>query len=230
VNNILWLFSILVLFVSMATSQTQRVPADVVARLCSQAPMTSLNTQIPGNDEYVAAALSNGSAIYTMVGDRGATLRLPLATILLLHTHPYNSSREPRYADKTTAKNISAPNCAEPLDVPAVQEKEIVVNPHKKDDLVKFSNECISTNGKMTWKPKPECHYLIWTCAEKSRILETSEDGNHWCRKVQPCTLGKQSSPTYSIDSTRQGLIPAGCSLTATPITCSNVFFVISPT
>ena len=43
-------------------------------------------------------------------------------------------------------------------------------------------------------------------------------------------TLGTQQSFTYSIDSTGQGLIPSGCSLTATPITCNDVFFVISPT
>jgi hypothetical protein len=36
-------------------------------------------------------------------------------------------------------------------------------------------------------------------------------------------------SLTYSIDSTGLGLIPSGCSITATPITCNTVFYVISP-
>jgi hypothetical protein len=35
---------------------------------------------------------------------------------------------------------------------------------------------------------------------------------------------------TYSIDSTGFGLIPSGCSITVTPITCTNMFYVISPT
>ena len=39
-KNILWLFSILLLFLSMAASKTQRVPADVVAKVRRQAQMT----------------------------------------------------------------------------------------------------------------------------------------------------------------------------------------------
>ena len=110
-KNILWLFSILVLFVSMATSQTQSVPADVVVRLRSQAQMTFVNTQIPHNEEYVAAVLSNGSVVYTMVSDRGGKVSLPRGIMLLLHTHPYGAQREPSDADKSTAKKISVPNC-----------------------------------------------------------------------------------------------------------------------
>jgi len=111
VKNILWLFSILLLFVPLATSQAQIVPSDVVTRLRSQAQMTFVNTQIPHHEEYVAALLSNGSVVYTMVRDRGGKFRLPVGIMLLLHTHPYGSHREPSDADKATAKKISAPNC-----------------------------------------------------------------------------------------------------------------------
>jgi hypothetical protein len=44
-------------------------------------------------------------------------------------------------------------------------------------------------------------------------------------------TLGGQTqSLTYSIDNTGLGLIPSGCSITVTPITCNTAFYVISPT
>jgi hypothetical protein len=39
----------------------------------------------------------------------------------------------------------------------------------------------------MSWAPKPiECHVKRYTCADKSRVVLTSEDGKHWCHKVQP--------------------------------------------
>ena len=110
-KNILWLLSILLLFVSSATSQTQSLPAGVVARLRRQAQMTYLSAQIPHNEEYVAAIGSNGSVFYTMVCNRGGTFRLPLGIMLLLHTHPYGTQRKPSDADKATAKKIGAPNC-----------------------------------------------------------------------------------------------------------------------
>jgi len=111
VKNILWLFSILLLFVCSTTSQTQSVPADVVARLRSQAQMTYVHTQIPHNEEYAAAVLSNGTVVYTMMGDRGGKFSLPPAVMLLLHTHPYGALPVPSDADKAAAKKIAAPNC-----------------------------------------------------------------------------------------------------------------------
>jgi len=111
VKNILWLFSILLLFVSAAIAQTQNVPADIVARLRDQARMTFVKTQIPHNEEYVAAVLSNGSVIYTMVSNRGGKFSRPPGIMLLLHTHPYGSHREPSDRDKATANKIAAPNC-----------------------------------------------------------------------------------------------------------------------
>ena len=111
-KNILWLFSILLLFVSSAaTSQTQTVPADVVARLRREAQVTYVHTQIPHNEEYAAAVLSNGSVVYTRVSDRGGKFSLPLGIILLLHTHPCDALPVPSNADKAAAKKIAAPNC-----------------------------------------------------------------------------------------------------------------------
>jgi len=65
----------------------------------------------------------------------------------------------------------------------------------------------------------------IFTPATTSISVTLDENGSGGAP-----TLGTQQSFTYSIDSTGQGLIPSGCSLTATPITCTDVFFVISPT
>ena len=110
-QNILWLFSILLPFASSATSETQSVPADVVVKLRRQAQMTYVNTQIPHSEEYAAAVLSNGSVVYAMVSDRGGTFSLPLGIMLLLHTHPYGAQPMPSYADKATAGKIAAPNC-----------------------------------------------------------------------------------------------------------------------
>ena len=110
-NNILWLFSILLLFASVAASQTQSIPTDVVARLRRHAQMTYMPTQIPHNEEYVAAVRFDGSVVYTMVRGRGGTFRIPFRIMLLLHTHPYGARSLPSDADKVTAKKIAAPNC-----------------------------------------------------------------------------------------------------------------------
>ena len=110
-KNIPWLFSILLLFVSAAMAQTQSVPADVVVRLRNQGQITYVHTQIPHNEEYAAAVLSNGSVVYTIVSDRGGEFSLPLAIVVLLHTHPYDAPTIPSDADKATAKKIAAPNC-----------------------------------------------------------------------------------------------------------------------
>ena len=110
-KNILWLFSILLLFVSLATSQTQSVPRDVVVRLRSQAQMSYANLQLFHNQEYAAAVISNGSVVYAVVGNRGGTFSVPHGIMLLLHTHPYGAQRVPSDTDKATAKKIAAPNC-----------------------------------------------------------------------------------------------------------------------
>ena len=113
-----WLFSIiLLLFVSAAIAHTLSVPADVVAKLRSQAQMTYVHTQIPHCEEYVAAALSNGAVVYPMVSDRGGKFGLPIAIVLLLQTHPCDAPHVPSDVDRATAKKIAAPNCV----VPATQ-------------------------------------------------------------------------------------------------------------
>jgi len=111
VKKTLWLFSVLLLFASSATSQTLSVPTDVVVKLRRQAQMTYLNMQVPHNEEYAAAVLSNGSVVYAMVSDRGGKFSLPSGIMLLLHTHPYGAQPVPSYADKATAEKIAAPNC-----------------------------------------------------------------------------------------------------------------------
>ena len=110
-KNTLWLFSILLLFVSSATSQTQSVPREVVVTLRSRAQVTYINTQVPHDEEYAAAVLSNGSVVYRKLGDRGGTFNLPLGTMLLLHTHPHGTEPVPSDADEATARRIAAPNC-----------------------------------------------------------------------------------------------------------------------
>ena len=110
-KNILWRFSVLLLFVPWTLAQSQSVPADIVARLRREAQMTYIHTQIPHDEEYDAAVLSNGSVIYTMVSDRGGQFNLPLGMILLLHTHPYGAQREPSDRDQATAKKTAAPDC-----------------------------------------------------------------------------------------------------------------------
>ena len=110
-KNILWLFSILLLFGPSATSQTQSVPADVVVKLRREAQMTYLSTQVPHNEEYAAAVLSNGAVVYAVVSDRGGKFSLPQGIMLLLHTHPYGAQPVPSEADKATAEKVAAPNC-----------------------------------------------------------------------------------------------------------------------
>jgi hypothetical protein len=42
--------------------------------------------------------------------------------------------------------------------------------------------------------------------------------------------VGQQQSDMYSLDSTGLALIPSGCTITATPITCDTAFYIVSPT
>ena len=94
-KNILWLFPILLLFVSAAIAQTLSVPAAVVVKLRHQAQMTYEDAKIPHNEEYAAAVLSDGSVLYTLVSDRGGNFSLSLGFKLLLHTPPNGVQSEP---------------------------------------------------------------------------------------------------------------------------------------
>lgn len=75
-----------------------------------------------------------------------------------------------------------------PIDVPAIEVK-LESRPDSEDGsyLLEFSKACAEwREGKMSWKPEIiACHWNGWTCAEKSRILLTAEDGKKWCHKPQ---------------------------------------------
>lgn len=67
-------------------------------------------------------------------------------------------------------------NCpTDPADIPAIQVRDM------------FSPVGACGDGQ-----KPEvplwngCLIPWWTCADKSRVLLTAEDGSHWCHRVQP--------------------------------------------
>ena len=110
-KNTPWLLSILLLFISAPLAETQSVPADIVAKLRRQALMTYVHRQIPYDEEYAAAVLSNSSVVYTMMSARGGKFGLPLGVLLLLHPRPYGAQLEPNDADEATTKKILAPNC-----------------------------------------------------------------------------------------------------------------------
>ena len=110
-KNTLWLLSILLLLISAPVAQTQSIPADIVAKLRRQALMTYAHTQVPLDEQYAAAVLSNSSVIYTMMSARGGKFGLPLRILLLLRTRPPGTQLEPNETDEATAKKIWAPNC-----------------------------------------------------------------------------------------------------------------------
>lgn len=77
------------------------------------------------------------------------------------------------------------PLLEEPMDVPPLEENTHDV-PWKPEasELPYFSEACGFVDGKMTYAPDPiACHVSSWTCADKSRILMTAEDGTKHCIK-----------------------------------------------
>lgn len=56
----------------------------------------------------------------------------------------------------------------EPIDVPAIQTDQPCGRMYPSGHMM----VCEATHG--------------WSCADKSRILLTSEDGKRWCHKVSP--------------------------------------------
>jgi hypothetical protein len=66
---------------------------------------------------------------------------------------------------------------SEPVDVPAIQ----VPTNRAPDCGSYFNDQPMWRQGEYCTTERP----LIWTCADKSRILETAEDGTKWCRKVE---------------------------------------------
>jgi len=66
---------------------------------------------------------------------------------------------------------LPIPPPAEPIEVPAVQYE--IPAPYPCNLPTSNGSDCLTG---------PETYYK---CADKSRILLTSEDGRHWCHKVQ---------------------------------------------
>jgi hypothetical protein len=72
----------------------------------------------------------------------------------------------------TVTNTWSPAETYEPMDVPAIQEPTRFVT----DPICKIlSGHQIGS----CWLPS------YWTCADKSRVLETAEDGKKWCHKTQ---------------------------------------------
>jgi len=69
----------------------------------------------------------------------------------------------------------------EAIDVPAIQVGKEECSTVKSDCGDSFCGEIGSTLMPGT----TICWGINWTCADKSRILQTSEDGTHWCHKPQ---------------------------------------------
>ena len=73
-----------------------------------------------------------------------------------------------------------------PMDVPAISEdRSAEPDSHDGHELLLFSQACEEiVGGKMTWQPDViACHVKRWTCADKSRVLLTAEDGTRHCIK-----------------------------------------------
>lgn len=68
----------------------------------------------------------------------------------------------------------------EPLDIPAIQDgRDCDKDPIEICGKAYCTNQEIDNKCKHAWTPR-------WTCADTERILEHSESGKYWCRKVQP--------------------------------------------
>jgi hypothetical protein len=76
-------------------------------------------------------------------------------------------------------------NPSTPIDVPAVRLKDTTSTSGDLPDPAFGKKFCEDMGGTMRDR---QCVYTWrhWSCADKTRILLTSEDGKHWCHKVQP--------------------------------------------
>lgn len=81
------------------------------------------------------------------------------------------------------------PHAYEPMDVPAIQQKSLQAT------LICLRRECTLEELEAVdcrageWSVSERaylCYQTTWTCADKSRVLLTSEDGTKHCLKVQP--------------------------------------------
>ena len=79
----------------------------------------------------------------------------------------------------------------EPVDLPAIHvDEELhpseIVNCHAVDTKCADSPLSTSLSCSLMQCEEKKSYRKVWTCADKSRGLWTTEDGKHWCRKVQP--------------------------------------------
>lgn len=83
----------------------------------------------------------------------------------------------------TAKDNCLAPRCGAvrpdvaPVDVSAIQV----------DKYTDYGPEWVCPAGAFLsrYRGALACRMKVWTCADKSRILLTAEDGKCWCHKVQ---------------------------------------------
>lgn len=84
----------------------------------------------------------------------------------------------------------------EPIDVPAIRGMDIVTFKSADPEdmsaadsaarLGRFEDVCKHwAHAEIKWSPRASCHVHTYTCADKSRILLTAEDGKYWCHKPQ---------------------------------------------
>ena len=73
---------------------------------------------------------------------------------------------------------ITPKECAEPTDVPAVQVKHQFLNHNCIDTMIIPRSMSLEQVKKLCTQTE-----IIHSCADKSRILLTSEDGKHHCVK-----------------------------------------------
>jgi len=117
-KKFLWLCSILISFVPVVAQDSLTVPQDVVKKLRMFAAFSmiggsSFGTQSRENAEKSAAIEPDGNVVYGSFSDQfGGTIRVPVDTVLFLHTHPHNGDPKPSPIDIETAKKLGIPNCA----------------------------------------------------------------------------------------------------------------------
>jgi hypothetical protein len=108
------LFVILFLLVSLLPAvgqdQTQvNIPQDAVEHLRTEANISYRVSTY--TEEYAAVVLVDGEVQYFELPSEGGRFSIPVATKLLLHTHPKTGTSKPSDIDIATAKQIKVPNC-----------------------------------------------------------------------------------------------------------------------
>jgi hypothetical protein len=90
---------------------------------------------------------------------------------------PFPSDQQILDYDQQSLLNLKTKTAEpEPMDVPAIEDKPFLM--HAKGDCWGEGMQAVCADHDI-FKP-------TYTCADKSRILLTAEDGKKWCHKVQP--------------------------------------------